>query len=68
MYDSYDFDTPSVQCHANMLRAIADRVAPEEPPMSRRIQGNAVAKALYLQRQRIRAVLLAEADRAEAGQ
>ena len=68
MYDSYDFDTPSVQCHANMIRAIADRVVPEEAPMSRRIQGNAVAKALYLQRQRIRALLLAEADRAEAGE
>jgi hypothetical protein len=53
--------------YAAELRAIADRVVPEEPPMSRRIQGNAVAKALYLQRQRIRALLLAEADRAEAG-
>jgi hypothetical protein len=56
------------RAYAAELRAIADRVVPEEPPMSRRIQGNAVAKALYLQRQRTRARLLAEADRAEAGE
>jgi hypothetical protein len=51
--------------YAAELRAIADRVAPEEAPAAWE-----PAYKLYErhERQRIRALLLAEADRAEAGE
>jgi len=46
------------------LRAIADVVAPEEP----HIPSEITAVILRAQRQRIRAMLLAEAERAEKGE
>ena len=54
--------------YAAELRAIADRVAPEEiePPNAFEEEGY-VPGRLRGERQRLRALLLAEADRAEAG-
>jgi hypothetical protein len=57
-------------CHAAVIRAIADRVVPEEylpEPDEESMMDMRVWEAVS-QRQRIRALLLAEADRAEAGQ
>jgi hypothetical protein len=54
--------------YAAEIRALQRHILPDEPPITRRIQGNAVAKALYMQRQRLRAVLTAEAERAEKGE
>jgi hypothetical protein len=56
--------------YAAELRAIADRVVPEEylpEPDEESMMDMRVWEAVS-QRQRIRAVLLAEADRAEAGE
>lgn len=47
------------------IRALQHHILPDEPPMTLVIQGNAVAKALYMQRERLRAVLTAAAKRAE---
>jgi hypothetical protein len=49
--------------YAAELRAIADAVVPEEP----HIPSEITAVILRAQRQRIRALLLAEAERAEKG-
>lgn len=53
-------------CYAAELRAIADRVVPEEARPFGLISNTYLAE--WGQRQHIRALLLAEADRAEAGQ
>jgi hypothetical protein len=62
--------TPDERTYAAMLCAIADRVVPEEwlpEPDEESMMDMRVWEAVS-QRQRIRRLLLAEADRAEAGE
>jgi hypothetical protein len=59
--NSYDMNLSTPMGMAAELRAIADVVAPEEP----HIPSDITAVVLRAQRQRIRALLLAEAERAE---
>jgi hypothetical protein len=53
-------------CYAAEIRALADHVLPErqEPPISPHM-GNFAANAIWRERMGIRALLLAEAERAE---
>jgi hypothetical protein len=56
---------PSSKCYAAELRAIADWLVPEEL-IPRTLQGHRIVA--IQERRRIRRVLLAEANRAEAGE
>jgi len=53
--------------YANEIRALADVVAPEEADPGRDL-GTLLQRERWAERQRIRALLLAEAERAEKGE
>jgi hypothetical protein len=60
-------DATFLQCFAAEIRALTDVVVPEEADPGRDL-GTLLPRERWAERQRIRALLLAEAERAEKGE